>query len=493
MMGREETGEARRERGTGNPANHNGARFSRRVALGLGAAAGLAGALSPLERAYAAWHATLPRDLQGTVTFQAWLYESGKTNTVYTRQPNKQYAAYMKMHPTVKVQMVPPPTGDTNTWFITHAMANQLPDITQASSYPYIQRGFMTSITKYLMEPNPYIAGNKRWIDSLPPGFLTPFIGLDGNYYGFAADTAAIWVYYNPQNLARIGMKAAPANWAEMLEACKRLKAQGMIPHSQPGGLGWPISWWFLFAESSLWASQFAPGTSLDVASWVRAVKKGQLKKTDDRTRQAWQLVKEFSQYWQLGTISNANANTFEKDFAAGKLTFIQDGSWNMGQLTTLIKGRFPLVALPAGIPPITRESSKYATGALENSGVGALNGIALWITKHAADHLDVVVDFLRYYASPQVMGPMALDVGEVPMVEGTGHLPSLVQQAKQVASQPGLLMTPYYNADTTFTNTYDKMANGYLAGAISLDTALSTLEQAQQVAATKLAAKIKM
>lgn len=464
--------------------------LSRGRILSLGAAAGLAGALTPLERAFAAWNAALPRSLQGTVTFQAWLYESGKGNTVFDRLPTKMYNKYMQMHPGAKVQMVPPPAGDSNAWFITHAIANRLPDITQASSYPYIRRGFMTSITKYLMQPNPYITGNKRWIDSLPPGFLTPFIGLDGNYYGFAADTAAIWVYYNPQHLQSIDMKP-PATWAEMMEACKKLKAKGITPLSQPGGLGWPISWWFLFAESSLWASEFPAGTSLDVAGWVRAVKKGLLKKTDARTRAAWQLVKEFSQYWQLGTISGANGKSgkFQKDFAAGKLTFIQDGSWNMGQLTTLIKGRFPLAALPAGIPPITKETSTYATGALENSGVGALNGIALWITKHAADHLDLVVDFLRYYSSPQVMEPMALDVGEVPMVQGGGRLSPLVQQAKEVASQPGLLMTPYYNADTALTNTWDKMANGYLAGAISLDTALSTLEQQQQAVATKLAA----
>ena len=35
-------------------------------------------------------------------------------------------------------------------------------------------------------------------------------------------------------------------------------------------------------------------------------------------------------------------------------------------------------------------------------------------VTVHARDHLDLVVDFLRYYGSPQVMGPMALEVGEV-------------------------------------------------------------------------------
>ena len=56
----------------------------------------------------------------------------------------------------------------------------------------------------------------------------------------------------------------------------------------------------------TLWASEFPSGTSLDVAGWVKAVKKGLLKKTDARTREAWQLVKQFSAYWQRGAISGA-------------------------------------------------------------------------------------------------------------------------------------------------------------------------------------------
>ncbi len=98
------------------------------------------------------------------------------------------------------------------------------------------------------------------------------------------------------------------------------------------------------------------------------------------------------------------------------------------------------------------------------------------------------MVDFLRYFGSPRVIGPMALEVGEVPVVEGVSHLPPLIAQAKSVATQPGLLMTPYYNADPKLTTTYDKMAQGYLAGALSLDAALSALESVQQDTATKLA-----
>jgi ABC-type glycerol-3-phosphate transport system substrate-binding protein len=356
---------------------------------------------------------------------------------------------------------------------------------------PYVERGFLTPITSYLFKPNPYIPGNKRWIDSLPKGFLQPFVGVDGQYYGMGADTAAIWVYYNPEHLSSIGMEE-PTTWAQMIEACSKLKAKGIIPYSQASGLGWPITWWFVFTESSLWASEFPPNTSLDLASWVRAVKKGLLKKTDARTREAWQIMKEFGQYWQRGAVAGVGTKLYQ-DFANGKVTFMQDGSWQISTLSNLIKKRFPLRALKVGIPPITKATSQFANGSLQDSGVGALNGIAIWVTKHAKDHLDLVADFLAYYSSPQVMGPMAAEVGEVPMVSGVGTLPPLIAQAKDVAAQPMLLSVPYYSASVTYTTQYDKLAQGYLAGALSLDTALTQLESVQQATVDHLAGLMKL
>lgn len=470
----------------------NSARLSRRGLMGLGAAAGLAAAVTPLERAFAAWEATLPRSLQGTITFQAYLYESSTKNVTGGRVPTQMYNRYMRMHPGAHLQMVPVPASnvDVNTWMLTRAIAGRLPDLTQNGRWSYIQRNFMTSISKYLEQPNPYIPGNKRWIDTLPGNFLAPFTGLDGNYYAFCADTAAIWVYYNPEYLDRINMQP-PATWAEFMEACARLKAKGITPYAQAGAVGWPISWWFLFAESSLWASEFPPGTTLDVAGWVRAIKKGLLKKTDARTREAWQLVKKFGAYWQRGSVSSSDPKLYQ-NFADGKFAFMMDGSWQIGNLQSLLKKRRPLTVLPMGFPPMTRETSRFANGSPQASGAAALNGIPLWVTNHARDHLDLVVDFLRYFGSPQVIGPMALEVGEVPVVKGITHLPPLIAQAKRVAAQPGLLMTAYYSAfppgGPSFTAEYDKMAQGYLAGATSLDTALSTLEQTQQTVASKLA-----
>ncbi len=464
-------------------------RLSRRGMLGLGAA-GLAGATMPLDHALATWNAQQPKSLQGTVTFCAYLYAATQGGAAKENTPARMYNKYMKMHPGVKIEMVPEPPGtqDWTAWFLTRSIANKAPDLLQIgtiSGLPYVSKGWMAPITKYLFKPNPYIPGNKRWIDSLPKDFLKPFIGLDGQYYGMAADTSAIWIYYNPDHLEKVDMKA-PSTWAEMMQACAKLKSKGITPYTQSGGKGWPISWYFLFAESSLWAPEFPPQTSLDMPGWVKAVKKGLLKKTDARTKEAWQIVKAWYPYWQRGA-ATGNTKVYN-DFADGKVTFLGEGSWEIGTLQGLIKNRFKLSALPLGIPPITRETSKYANGSLQDSGCGALNGIALFVTKHARDHLDLVADFLAYYSSPQVMGPMAFEVGEVPMVKGVGKLPPLIQQAADVAAQPMLLSIPYYSASVKLQTQYDTMAQGYLTGAISLDSALSQLDTLQQQTADDLA-----
>jgi multiple sugar transport system substrate-binding protein len=478
--------------------HHSGrAGLSRRRLMGLGAAAGLTSAAMPLARAYASWESSLPRSLRGTVSFCAYLYGAPQGVIVTAeQQPNRLFKKYTQMHSGTSVQLVAEPsyTVDWNAWFLTRAIANRAPDLLQwypASGLPYVSRGFLTPITKYLFQPNPYIPGNKRWIDSLPKDFLKPFIGLDGEYYGVGADTSAIWVYYNPDHLDRIGMKP-PSTWAEMMQACASLKSKGITPYSQANGMGYDITWWFVFAESSLWASEFPPGTTLDLASWVKAVKKGLLKKTDARTREAWQIMKAFGAYWQRGAVAGAGTKLYN-DFANGKITFIQDGSWEISTLEPLLKNRFPLRALPTGIPPITKETSRFANGSLQDSGVGALNGVNLWVTSHAKDHLDLVMDFAAYYSSPQVIGSMAVEVGEVPMTLGVGHLPPLIQQAKDVAAQPMLLGIPYYSASVQYTAAYDKLSQGYLAGAISLDSALGQLENLQQTVVAKLASQMRV
>jgi hypothetical protein len=129
----------------------------------------------------------------------------------------------------------------------------------------------------------------------------------------------------------------------------------------------------------------------------------------------------------------------------------------------------------------------------LQDSGVGALNGVNLWVTSHAKDHLDLVMDFAAYYSSPQVIGSMAVEVGEVPMTLGVGQLPPLIQQAKEVAAQPMLLGIPYYSASVQYTAAYDKLSQGYLAGAISLDSALGQLESLQQSVVAKLASQMRV
>jgi ABC-type glycerol-3-phosphate transport system substrate-binding protein len=124
------------------------------------------------------WHTyntrplALPHALRGTVTMAAWLYASPQSSAATEKEPARLYQKYMQMHPGVKLVMVPEPTGDFNAWFLTRAIADRLPDILQfpLSGWPYIQRGFLTPITKYLFQletPTASTAGSaarSRWL-----------------------------------------------------------------------------------------------------------------------------------------------------------------------------------------------------------------------------------------------------------------------------------------------------------------------------------------
>jgi ABC-type glycerol-3-phosphate transport system substrate-binding protein len=238
--------------------------------LGLDAAAGLVATTTALAQAFAAWEATPPESLRGTVSLCAWLYESTRSRE---KRPKLLYDKYMRRHPGVKLRMVPEPSGDWNAWFLTRTIADPLPDLLNTPSAPYqdLHLTFFSPITRYLMKPNPYILGNKHWIDIFLKGWLRPFQAADGNYYGIDADATATWIHCNPEpeHLDRIGIKP-PETWGEMLDAAARLKAKGITPCAQNGGPGWPITLWFMFTENSLWAAEFPPCTTLDVKSGCR-------------------------------------------------------------------------------------------------------------------------------------------------------------------------------------------------------------------------------
>jgi raffinose/stachyose/melibiose transport system substrate-binding protein len=396
----------------------------------------------------------------------------------------------------VKIVDVAEPNGDyaaERAWLATRELANRMPDIfepgTTAIVLDGVSKKWWVDLDPYLDLPNPYVKGNKRWRDMILPGLLDQGKYLDNRSYVFNADAAEWAIFYNKDVFKKVGVQA-PATWADLMDVARKLAAAGYGALSLQGATG--LSSFAIVIESMLWAGAFKSKADeayfMSPLDWCHAVKAGKLVKTGPRTRQAWQLIKAFAAYWPKGAL----VATDYRSFTSGKTAMWYTGSWAIGSLQNAIKKSFEMGVFP--IPPITKASSPLAIGDTY-SGIGAMasgNPLSIPTTAVQNGHVELAIDFLRFYSQPEVIGPLALSQGLTPAVVGIKNLPPLIQQVtEQVIAKQSLLGPVYFDLNTELTTKEGQLCQGYLSGALSLDTALGQLRQLEMQVATNALASV--
>jgi ABC-type glycerol-3-phosphate transport system substrate-binding protein len=404
----------------------------------------------------------------------------------------------MTLHPDIKIADITPPTGGfagQTAWVDTRMLAGRMPDIyepgTVSVTLSGVPKKFWVALDPYLDRPNPYVKGNKRWRDLILPGLLDQGKYLDNKTYCFNADAAEWAIFYNKDIFKKVGV-SVPTTWAELMAISRKLVAAGYGAFSTQGAPAAGSIFTLLVGvlQSMLWAGVFKNRPDepyfMSPLDFCLAVKKGKLSMNHPRTRQAWQLLKAFSQYWTKGTLTATDIRTF----TSGKTAMWYYGSWGIGQLQGAIKNKFDMGVFP--IPPVTKESSSFAIGDTY-TGIGAMasgNPLSIPSTTVSNGHLDLAIDFLQFYTQPDVIGPLALAGGETPAIVGIKNLPPLIKQVtEEVIVKQSLLGPVYLDLSVELTTKIAQLCQGYLAGALSLDSALSQLDQLQlQVATSTLA-----
>jgi ABC-type glycerol-3-phosphate transport system substrate-binding protein len=462
---------------------HTRQRMTRRGVLALGAAgAGLA-ALDPTAVARAVTPRRSPRALRGTLSITWYSYTPSAT----VKQPQIMYRRYEALHPGVKLTFPPEPTGslDAETaWVITHGLANRIPDIFSPGNsnmvLSTVPRGWWVDLTPYLDQPNTYVPGNKRWRDLIQPGLLEQGAYYDGRNFLFGADGADAVIFINKDLFTKVGVKV-PTTWAELLDASDAFKKAGYSAFLAANSQGYQVAYLALLLESQLWAAEFKKADStyfMSTGDLIRAVKQRKISKTDPRTKAAWQLLKRWATTWYRGTLTAADF----RPFAAGKVAMYFDGTFVLPSLRGAIGHAFELDVMR--IPSVTAASSPYAIGDLSTGGNSFSGGnpVAISASAARAGLLDLAIDFLRFYSLPSVIGPMALEGGETPLVKGAAIADPLVLKAlHEYIAHPCLLTNATVEMPSELFSKQQALSTGYLAGALDLNTALSQLESVQQ------------
>lgn len=377
---------------------------------------------------------------------------------------------YEKLHPNVTINFLPVAmTGTLGSpgGLVAKANAGEAPDIVWAQenqvnsgAYP---AGLFVNLKPYLEQPNPYIPGNRHWIDAFDPAIIRDVTAPNGDIYVDSAELVGAAVFYNKQVFQEAGIKTPPKNLTELMDDAKTLRAHGFWPFGLalgPGEQDGAPSWFERYAMSSFFQSdlsefdvdhnKFETG-SLDYAV---AVKKGLFTMKDPRYAEVFKLLKQFSQVWEPNAVDytsgpngqNLASTWLLTPFMNNKLAMVFLTSGAFAQLKQLGWTSKQYGVIP--FPNITKASTPYAGNTVISYVVNApTSDWQYYVSTPKADHsmtptkLKWTIDWLKYITTPKHSQAIINQRGTtVPTMKGTK---AVTQSLKTAIEAPDTLKPP--------------------------------------------------
>lgn len=149
--------------------------------------------------------------------------------------------AFHQMYPNITIKFVPSTAEiGTSQWYITQSAARTLPDVSTVPGY-YVNMTLPVGIYEDLLpsfkQPNPFIPGNKQWMDTMNSAALH-IDTVPGNTKGSSGifvvngDWGGIGFYYNKKLFAEAGITTPPNSWNELVadsqQLTQRLQPKGV-------------------------------------------------------------------------------------------------------------------------------------------------------------------------------------------------------------------------------------------------------------------------
>ena len=454
-------------------------------------------------------------EMKGEVTVALWRQlEADPNHPAYSVHEILQQ--WNDMYPDVKLKyeyVGGQSVTDKFTWIQTRMLSQTLPDMVMIyfPSDEYFDRDLMYDLAPEFDKPNPY-SDNPTWRDDFPHDaeILNAKTMPDGGVYvaGYtqSGNVGATAFVYNKNIFDEVGVQP-PKTWAEFLDIQSKIKAAGYTPFLQPtaGPLGWLVDWpfwviqWQFLDDVIKEVDIEAPFGVASQKEIARAVKKGILRTDDPRYMESWRMMKEWSQYWQEGFLAPPEGDMFVEGKAAIQHTmtlWIPQISANPN--VTFEWGTFYQ-------PPITKESSDFATGAVVqrvgNSGAPASASMFFMIpqTTVKAGNLDLTLDLLQYATAPDQLAHWCA-AQTIPCFDPGTPIETVYPDSPDLQRQMAGFFEPpafnngssnvYFNAISRDAGTQTlKLLQEYLADAMSLEEAIAELDDIITVALDDLLA----
>src|SRR5438093_6299254 len=98
-------------------------------------------------------------------------FDFGSAQNPPTQRLLKQY---QKTHPNIHIKFVNGPSSNSQAWMVTQLAGGTAPDTltlsTNEQPWRDLNKGWWNDLSKHAMDPDPYVKGNKHWIDLFTRG-----------------------------------------------------------------------------------------------------------------------------------------------------------------------------------------------------------------------------------------------------------------------------------------------------------------------------------
>jgi len=399
---------------------------SKRVKLAV-----LAGALIAVGT-LAVSAAAAPRQHRDTVTITWMMFETPNLPLSYWQDIVNRFEA---ANPGINVQLLPSPTTDRDAYAKQLLASGQFPDVLQSITLQdYTSQGLL-----YAWTP----ADQASW------NVLFPHAGqLAGKQYDIPNSSQVIpLIYYNKSVFTKLHLKI-PSTWAQFLQICAKIKANGETPIAIGGSQDTWASWIFL-------GGMFSTDVLGQDPNWILERKQNKVHFTDPlvaKTFNAWaQLAK--AGYFNKDALS-LNYAALQQEFLDGKEAMYPMGTW-AASATAVGAAKFGVGVFrlpPFSGPPVQAVFT---------------NGGAVVSAKSA--HLDAAKKLAEFWSlDPQTNATLAKNDAGLIATKGfkqPSGLPAVFYQTAALYQQKTTKAHPLKNVDVMFFN------NGDRASVAGMDT----------------------
>ncbi len=466
-----------------------GFKISRRNALKVSAGAVATSAIAGT----AATHAIAQdSDWTGEITFYAQAY------TPNSQLPNANQLtafqdaadAYEAEHPGVTINFINEEFTDYLQTLRVKASGRELWDIFWVQG-PTINgvlpKGIGVNLVPEFAEPNPYIEGNTAWGDVLNSTTQAYMTAPGGEIYVLNGDFVGTAFFFNKSLFEQAGITEKPTSWSEMIAAAQALSDAGITPFAGE----YYISWFGRHFWSDFYSADYdmltgcdgTPGQSpQDEAAAINA---GILSTEDPRFLGWLPMWKEWTDLGSQEYVAQepgVAAENIVADFAAGKTAILYSGSWIPRNLETM-GIEFELDAF--SFPVLTTEDTEFATGTDVSAVVGgpfaayqyAVSTPESNKTMEEEGKAAVVMDFLRYIGTPEVVESVVNELGSfAPTLIGTTPKEGLEAFAEQ--ANQGLRVVNIGSSSASLDPNFQKNFGLYMSGNLDIDQMTQVIQQ---------------